>query len=76
MLNLRVVSGLLLLPMAFAFGTFGYPPVASAAGYGDWNAIHRQMGATGKNGYRPMTSRAYQNSARFHARLKLLWNGR
>ena len=59
MLNLRVVSGLLLLPMAIAFGTFGHSPVASAAGYGDWNAIHRQMGATGKNGYRPMTSRAY-----------------
>ncbi len=68
MLNFRVLSGLLLLPMVFALGTVGHSPVASAAGYEDWNAIHRQMGATGKNGYRPMTSRAYQNSARFHAR--------
>ncbi len=67
MLNFRVLSGLLILPMAFTFGTVEHPPVASAAGYGDSDAIHRQMGVTGKNGYRPMTSRAYQHTARFHA---------
>ncbi len=65
MSNLRVLAGLMLIPMAFAAEVAASPsPVAS----GDWNAIHRQMGATGKNGYRPMTSRAYQSSARFHSR--------
>ena len=39
---------------------------ASAAAE-DWGAIHRQMGATGKNGYRPYSSRGYQNSVRSHA---------
>ncbi|MBL8818449.1 MAG: hypothetical protein JNL58_20650 [Planctomyces sp.] len=68
MLSFRVISGLLLLPIAFACGTAGQPVFASVAGYEDWAAIHRQMGATGKNGYRPMTSRAYQSSARFHTR--------
>ncbi len=68
MLSFRVLSGLLLLPVALACGTAGPPAFASAARYDDWATIHRQMGATGKNGYRPMTSRAYQNSARFHSR--------
>lgn len=40
---------------------------ASAAAE-DWGAIHRRMGATGKNGYRPMSSHAYQSTARVHAR--------
>ncbi len=61
MSNLRVLAGLMLIPMAFAAEVAASPsPLASE----DWNAIHRQMGATGKNGYRPMTSRAYQSSAR------------
>lgn len=68
MLNARVLCGMLLLPMALSSGMIGHAPAASAAGTEDWGAIHRQMGATGKNGYRPMTSRAYQNSARFHVR--------
>ena len=34
----------------------------------DFNSIHQRMGATGKNGYRPMSSRAYQNTAQVHAR--------
>ena len=65
MLNLRVLAGLLLIPLAFAAEVAASP---SPMGSEDWDAIHRQMGATGKNGYRPMTSRAYQNSARFHSR--------
>ena len=65
MLNLRVLAGLLLIPLAFAAEAVASP---SPMGSEDWNAIHRQMGATGKNGYRPMTSRAYQSSARFHSR--------
>lgn len=65
MLNSRVFAGLLLIPLAFAAAAAASPsPIRSE----DWNAIHRQMGATGKNGYRPMTSRAYQSSARFHSR--------
>ena len=65
MLNLRVLAGLLLIPLAFATEVVASP---SPIGSEDWDAIHRQMGATGKNGYRPMTSRAYQSSARFHSR--------
>lgn len=42
------------------------PDVAGAAE--DWKSIHARMGATGKNGYRPMSSRAFQNSAQVHAR--------
>jgi hypothetical protein len=65
MLNLRVLVGLFLIPLAFAAEVAASP---SLIGSEDWNAVHRQMGATGKNGYRPMTSRAYQSSARFHSR--------
>ena len=65
MSNLRVLAGLVLIPLAFAAEAAASP---SPMGSEDWNAIHRQMGATGKNGYRPMTSRAYQSSARFHSR--------
>lgn len=57
MLNLRVLAGLLLIPLAFAAEVVASP---SPMGSEDWNAIHRQMGATGKNGYRPMTSRAFK----------------
>ncbi len=68
MLNLRVLAVLVLIPLAFALEAFGNPTVTFTAGNEDWGAIHRQMGATGKNGYRPMTSRAYQSSAKFHSR--------
>ena len=66
MLNLRIVAAaLVLIPVVFAAEAAA---MHSRSGGEDWNAIHRQMGATGKNGYRPMTSRAYQSSARFHSR--------
>ena len=67
MSNLRVLAGLLLIPLGFAAEVAASP---SPMGFEDWKAIHRQMGATGKSGYgyRPMTSRAYQSSARFHSR--------
>ena len=45
--------------------------VSSATAVGaveDFNSIHQRMGATGKNGYRPMSSRAYQNTVQVHAR--------
>lgn len=54
MLNLRVLAGLLLIPLAFTAEAAASP---SPMGSEDWNAIHRQMRATGKNGYRPMTPR-------------------
>jgi len=34
----------------------------------DFNSIHQRTGATEKNGYLPMSSRAYQNTAQVHAR--------
>lgn len=56
MLNLRfVAAALVLIPVVFAAEAAA---MHSRSGGEDWNAIHRQMGATGKNGYRPMTSRA------------------
>jgi len=65
MSTLRILAGLLLIPLALGAESTASP---SAMGSEDWKATHRQMGATGKNGYRPMTSRAYQNTARFHSR--------
>ncbi len=64
MSNLRVVAGLLLIPLAFAAEATASP---SPMGSANSNAIHVRMGATGKNGYRPMTSRAYHSSAQFHS---------
>ena len=67
MLNYRVARILVLFSLSVMALPHGTSPFNGTAQADDWKTIHQQMGATGKNGYRPMTSRAYQSSARFHA---------